>query len=260
MKRFLRYEGMVALLITLAAGLGLAASPQTENQTWSIQFPSFFYAWINTDEVSYDFNSSASAAGQLAGVTVGTITYEGANKANFETCINNPYIDGTIDPSGSFVGVTSSPSGDCYFAPTTLTDNATPTYSATYHAGSSTNGKADTDVLVAARGLSHFQVQTIEATPPTGMEFHFYPMALDSGSVLDPNTSDTLDPSGALGAVSSTSTSASVNWVGTNYGYYVEDHFFLYLLPVVHGLKLSPGAVDVGSSPSVTVTYTISAL
>lgn len=257
MKRLGGTTRALGLALALLWGLGYAASPQNETQTWSINFPTFFYAWINTDTVAFDFNSSVTSFdGKLANLTVDGATYQGANKANFEACINNPYISGTTDPSGDFTGVTTAPTrSDCYFAPTTLTDDTAPTYTVTYNDGTYTNGKADTDILVAAVGLSGFKLATISATVPDGFTFRIYPMALDGGNVLRG-----VDPATAKAYLDSTASSVTVDWTGTDYGYYVDGSLFLYLMPLVHGLVLNPNTVDITTNPSVTVTYTISAL
>ena len=257
MKRLGGTTRALGLALGLLWGLGYAASPQDETQTWSINFPTFFYAWINTDTVTFDFNSSATSFdGKLADVSVDGVTYRGANRANFEACINNPYIDGTTNPSGSFTGVTTAPTRpDCYFAPTTLTDDTAPTYTATYDDGTYHNGKADTDILVAARGLGGFQLETISATVPGGFTFRIYPMALEGGNVLRG-----VNPATAKAYLNSSASSVEVDWEGDDYGYYVSGSLFLYLMPLVHGLVLDPDAVDITTNPSVTVTYTISAL
>jgi len=267
---------MLGTLAALLSAQALAANERT--QTWQIKFKKFIYLWINTEKIVFDFSSSNNSTtddGVLKDKTVGTATYHVASVENLGYCagINSDFAN--YNPSGDFDG---DPDGqgtvnnnNCYFAPSSVIDSATPVYSAGYDPNGDGNyaADADTDLLVAALGIGNFQVTTISTTDsiPKGLTLQFYPAAVEGSGLVTKSGVST--PSAT--ELTNTSTSANANWTGTNYGYYVVGKYFLYLLPVSHGLVLDPSALDLSAfsgdgtdtSPytkDITITYTVGAL
>jgi len=266
--------GTVAALAFLLSAQALAANEQT--QTWQIKFKKFIYLWINTDNVVFDFsdsNDDTTDDGVLKDKTVGSATYHVASVENLGYCAGIGTDFENYSPSGDFDGDPSGPgsvSNNCYFAPTEVSDDVSPTYSAGYDPNDdgNYNADADTDLLVAALGIGNFQVTTVSAdSVPSGLTLQFYPAAVEGSGLVT---------KGGVGTPSATeltngSTSASPNWTGSDYGYYVAGKYYLYLLPVSHGLVLDPSSLDLSgfsgsgtdSDPytkDITITYTVGAL
>jgi len=266
------FLGTAAALAFLLSAQALAANQQT--QIWQIKFKKFIYLWINTDKVIFDFTAGGTdGEGVLTGKTVNNTKYLAATEDNLGLCAGLDQIFSKYAPSGEFVGTPSRPdqvNGKCHYAPTKIEDNKKPKYSANYDSDGDgqTDAEADTDLLIAALGIDHFQVTKIQADEngiPDGITLLFFPGAADKNGLVQKKGGK--DPTTPAKLTKDNGSAEDLNWTGKAFGYYVKEKYYLYLLPVSHGLELDPAKLDLkdfdSSDPyneEITITYTVGAL
>jgi len=270
---------LLAALTLLISAQALAAQ-DTAEQTWRIKFQKFIYAWINTDEVIFDFTVEAqsidqSKDGVLVNGSINNKTVYVAAKDTFYHCSGqdqdfSDYTPGDNEFKGIRNAPTSSSDVNCYFAPTQIVvdggSNDDAKYDASYdYDNSDAVAYADTDLLVAALGINYFEVQQISAdtTIPNGLTLLFFPGAAVDGNLVTKNGGQ--DPANGVAELSG-SNSVTPHWKGGDYGYYVDGMYFYYLMPVSHALKLDPRTFDLGTftgdtyTKDIKITYTVSSL
>jgi len=264
------FLGTVAALSLLLSTQVLAETPK---QTWQIKFKKFIYVWINTDNVVFDFTASGTdGEGVLAGKTVNDTKYLAATEDNLALCAGLDQTFSEYAPSGEFVGTSSRPeqvSGKCHYAPTKVEDNDKPNYSANYDSDGDgqVDAEADTDLLIAALGIDYFQVAKIHADDdgiPDGVTLLFFPGAADKNGLVKKKGGE--DPTTPAKLTKDNDSAEDLNWTGKAFGYYVKERYYLYLLPVSHGLELDPAKLDLKAFDSsdpynekITITYTVAA-